>query len=657
MKYALEQIQLHFYQFYKCKKYLYMYLLLLIITCFGSIFFIYAGLDTVHFFSAVIGQFGFFLTMGYCIICYLYFIRYFHIKETIFVITQQRNEYLKYALIMLLILMFIFNICLFVLIVINVFINDQSLYFFKILPISFIMNIFLPQFVSLCIVYLLSNITYSRISYVLFLLFVFISSPYGESFVFNAKPYIPIDQIYYFIRLPFSYFIQNGNVSIDILYGFQNETFKIYIFLFWICVFLSIYQKNIFKKHQKIISFICLSLGFVHLFMAYQPQSLYRPNGQWDKNMYDYHYYIEEGNGVVQNKEEHYKISEYKLNIHIAQQLYVKGSIHLESEVKQKEYVLTLYQKYHVQNLSSSSQIQSYQQNGDYIHIYFQEAIDCADINIEYNGYHDNLYSNYQAILLPGYFAWYPMAGEKILYSDFQTEMVALYGYNATNSIDSAYFDIQLQAHCQTITNLKHNENNHYEGYTNGLTIIGGMVEPINDSLISNRLPLMYNQEEMIKSWKDNYYQTLSRLKTMYGLQTDFLENKKIIVVSNSLTFNVTFGGFSVFQDHLFVSENHLLDTRSVFEYLILKDHHLTLLKEQFMFTTDQPTATEFLSELNMSRGAESEELSEIMVSFQKVRNKVGDENMLKELTQYVIGNTSYQSDIEFLKGVMKKYD
>jgi len=489
------------------------------------------------------------------------------------------------------------------------------------------------------------------------LIFLVISSPYGESFVFTTEPVLPIDTIYYYLRLPFSFFMQNASVSIDYLYGFQNEQFKFFIFLFWISLTITIILVKRHRKHRKILIPIFSWIVVVSLCMSYLPQSMLRPNRQWNKDNYDYTYYITHKNDEMKCEEVPYTITKYKMNYNITNQLYAEGTIHIESQNKQKDFVFTLYQKYKIEKLESTNEIQSYEQVGDYIYITFKDNIKSADISIAYKGYHDRLYSNHQAVLLPGYFAWYPMAGKKILYSDFDAQRIALYGYNATNKIEPAYFDIQVNSQCDIITNLKES-NHHYTGISDGLTMIGGTTKKTKNDLFINYYPgelyIDYQYDEMIKEWQDTYDKMIGQLKNVYFLDTDFLENKKIIVLPSKLTYIATFGEIAIFDDYILMTSDHICDIQSIFRYLIIKDDHLTMLKELFMLSFDKESSKEFLNEFENS--ILINELSPLLKSFSQLHKEIGDETMMKELVQYVIGNSSYKDDESFIEGVRSKY-
>lgn len=658
MSYFIEQLRLQFQQFYKYKLSFYIYIAIHVITITGFAFFICNKVNTVFLISNVYGQFGYFLVAAFLITAFLYFIRYLSIHETILSINKNKNEYLKYAFILFIILLFLYNIEIFILLFINIFRNDGSTYFLQYLPVTFLMNIFLPQFCSLCIVLLLSMLAKHYVSYILLLVFLVITSPYGESFVFTKEPTIPLDTIYYYLRLPFSFFMQNTSVSVDYLYGFQNEQFKLFIFLFWILLTITIILIKRQKKYRKILISILSCITIVSLCMSYLPQSMLRPNRQWNKDNYDYTYYVTHKNDEIKHEDVQYMITKYKMNYTITNQLYAKGTIHLESQNKQKDFVLTLYQKYKIEKLESKNEIRSYKQEGDYIYITFKDNIKSADISIAYKGYHDRLYSNHQAVLLPGYFAWYPMAGKKILYSDFNAQRIALYGYNATNKIEPAYFDIQVNSQCDIITNLSKESNHHYTGISDGLTMIGGTTKKTKNDLFINYYPgelyIDYQYDEMIKEWQDTYDKTISQLKNVYFLDTDFLENKKIIVLPSKLTYSVTFGEISIFDDYILITSDHICDIQSIFRYLIIKDDHLTLLKELFMLSFDRESPKEFLNEFENSVLAE--ESPSLLKKFSQLHKKIGDEKMMKELVQYVIGNHSYKDDESFIEGVRSKY-
>lgn len=651
----LEQLKLTFNYFRKNKLLYYIYIAMVVITVLGILFFTKNSFNTSFLINTFFGQFGFYINTAFFIISFLFFIKYLTIEETIYSIRRE-NTYRKYSLILMLLLSLLYNILVIVLLLINMKSNNLLSYFLYILKSS-LMNIFLPQIIGLFITYLLSFLAKSYTAYLLFIFFIFISSPYGE-LNFSEKPILPFDKVYNFIRMPFSFFIQNGKVSMDTLYGFQNEEFKIYIFLFWILLTLTIISVYYLKKNRKVI-LIALSISTILSFIGiYKPQSTLRFYNNWDKQRYDNNYYLDKD--IEYDNSVPYRISHYDMKFDFDRQLNARGELTLESDIKQKEYVFTLYSKYKIKDISSDKAIESYKRDHDYIYITFKDEISNAIIDIKYEGYHDNLYSNKNAILLPGYFAWYPMAGRVCLYSRFDTHFIALYGYNETNTIDKAYFDIEFNTDCDIITNLEMIDHNHYEGYTNGMTLIGGITKETNDELFINYFPLEvykgYSQYDIVDEWKEKYQRTIKRLQDIYGLDTHFLENKPIIVLPDKLMYRVTFGGLAIFDDHIVFSSNSSFNTTKVFENLIVKNGNMTFLKEMFMLMFDSENSEEFMEyyvnsvlELPVKEAYKIEKLKNL-------RNSINDKDLVKEITDYVIGNSQFKNDDDFLKGMYDKY-
>lgn len=116
----------------------------------------------------------------------------------------------------------------------------------------------------------------------------------------------------------------------------------------------------------------------------------------------------------------------------------------LISKQPQKEFDFTLYRNYKIRSLNSND-LKSYAQNGDFIHIEFNKPIKNTNIEIKYSGYHPNLYSNNQAVVLPGYFAWYPMAGEKQLYCMFENQAIQDMDIIHISEIESVCITYQLK--------------------------------------------------------------------------------------------------------------------------------------------------------------------------------------------------------------------
>lgn len=350
-------------------------------------------------------------------------------------------------------------------------------------------------------------------------------SPYMTILEWFDKPYIPVDTIINIIHLPFTFFIQNGVYSIDSLYGYQNEIYKLWLLLLWFIIFICVYHHYYFKekKQRCIIPIILICIG---CYQIYKPQSVYRHDSKWNGQYADYHYYGMDDNDVVYLDEDiDYMISSYDLNIKITDQLYVDAFLQIHCNQPTNVIVLTLYHNYKIKSLSSN-QLQSYTQDRDFITLTFNENITDIDINLSYQGYNNNLFSNYQAVILPGYFPWYPMAGQKSVYFNNNDVSQINYGYNPYNRIENANFNITIDAPYNIITNL----DNIYSGTSDSLTLVGGCIETASSQII-NYYPLAlsydYTKDDYMEQHQAYIDETIQNFKETFHMDLTDFDNKK----------------------------------------------------------------------------------------------------------------------------------
>lgn len=437
----------------------------------------------------------------------------------------------------------------------------------------------MPQLVMICLTIAISSLENKYYSMILFVLSVLLFSPLTENLVWIEKPLIPIDQIINYISLPFAVFYQNSNWAVDYLYGLQNELYKICADIFWILLSLVIVKrKNIYKSKPRLL---ISSLAVVLLFSSiYIPQSLGRTNEKWDQGRSDINYY-----GVFQSvfynikntgcdykkeKEISYYIDKYDLDVNINHKLNVDANMKLISKQPQKEFDFTLYRNYKIRSLNSND-LKSYAQNGDFIHIEFNKPIKNTNIEIKYSGYHPNLYSNNQAVLLPGYFAWYPMAGEKQLYCMFEKSNNTIYGYNPYIRNRKCMYNVSVKSNYSILCNLVNKNKNIFSGKSDSLTIIGGNQVIKKDNMFENYYPLFLTNEmnyEKFSNTRNNYLNKFEkRIHNTFHIKPIF-ENKKIITIANTIR-NCELGNYAEFDDYLIISNAGFVDNQQIMKYYI----------------------------------------------------------------------------------------
>jgi len=194
-------------------------------------------------------------------------------SEVIKAMMHEKKVYLNNCVVVLAILLILYNVFLISILFITVFKNHELSYLNITYMISYFMNVILPQVISFMLVIMISMINSFKVSSLLLILSILLMSPYMTILEWFDKPYIPVDTIINIIHLPFTFFIQNGVYSIDSLYGYQNEIYKLWLLLLWFIIFICVYHHYYFKekKQRCIIPIILICIG---CYQIYKPQSV-----------------------------------------------------------------------------------------------------------------------------------------------------------------------------------------------------------------------------------------------------------------------------------------------------------------------------------------------------------------------------------------------
>ncbi len=225
------------------------------------------------------------------------------------------------------------------------------------------------------------------------------------------------------------------------------------------------------KTRKYIVPFILIPIS---LFIIYkQPSGIYKPIGclmstEDNSLFYDWSYYMN-NNYEVKDVEADYYIEEYNINMVLKQVLKAEVTLTF-SNATLSEYPMTLYHGYKIENIVDKDGNElEYDRDGDYLKIYSDRG-NMDNITICYKGKSATFYANGNNSFLPGFFPYYPMAGYRpIYYKDYQT-------YNLEQQKDKALYDIEITSSNQMYSNLEEIEHNHFQGISDGCTLISGLM-------------------------------------------------------------------------------------------------------------------------------------------------------------------------------------
>lgn len=502
------------------------------------------------------------------------------------VVELTRKSHFKNTVIYMVSFVLSWNVLLILILLLNASFTMDKLFSIQFVFKSFVFNCMIPEMIMMIVAIMSAKMEKENLGFAIFALFMFLSGPFFESMNWPVKPDKPTDIIIENITKLFHIFYQNGEMSPDVLYGLQIESRRIFIFIFWMILFAGIY---FVKKYKKTIIMV-ISVGAMLLVSipVYKDRSLYRMSMDYKSagysDLYTYGFFDHTLQPYMPPQEADFEVTHYQMDIDIDEKLYVEASIDIESSKPIQQCEFTLYRGYQVKSIQSDF-VNDFQQKDDQIIINFKDAITKCSLDIQYAGYHPKYYSNECAAMLPGYFPWYPMPGEKQIFVDG-------YGMNPYNRVDKCQFDVTISSHYPLVTNLKET-NNQYSGKADSLTIIGGNIDTVSNSNIQNILPLEYieakTKEEYVKHLEENFIQKEKLLKDIYKIDLD-LKNKKVIIAPKDLGRNYKNNQIILFDDYILCSIECLYTDsyQEILEYYITTPQYQGIMKEEMIWAVGE---------------------------------------------------------------------
>lgn len=659
-----------------------------------SIFLILAGAFFVNLgFSGfmllyVIARYNFYLCVFLFIISYYFFSTaiHSHCEVVIDSCMNKRNVWRNSAAIIVGFICAIYNISLIIILLIAALKNDGSHYFVGYFWKDYAYNVLIPQVICIGMSYVFSIvIKYSSIlASMMSLLFILMISPMAELLVWMQKPKgIPYDCIVNIVRLPFEILYQNSDWSPDAQSGLQTEHRRLLIQLIWITLILIVALVHTMNSYLKNVIAIILSMCFIFSVISiYQPCSTYRLKESWNGIYEDYNYYSKySSTQEVETETSDWKASEYILNIDINKLLKVNGTFKVkvkEAKDTKDTFSFTLYHGYNINELVINGEKADYTRQEDLIICNLEKSVSELDVYIEYAGYSNKYYSNSEGVMLPGYFAWYPMPGQKSVYTWYHNDYAGGYGYNVYNRVEPSDFNLNINCDSQIICNLdttisEDKDNQKFSGTSDSITLIGGNVESVEGSVIKNILPLLENNgEDTVAEYEQQYNKMIYNLQTVWGIDSDDLKEKKIIFSSEELSRNNSNNYISVYSNYILLPQSQLSSAEYInykiiesnkksnlanllyYTGMLLNDESLTAKSLVAQLISDSNNRQLSIKELN---GTTDEILKDVSYELEQADKFIGSEKFVKELVQYLLTDNEIDSDYEFFEYLKAKYN
>lgn len=335
---------------------------------------------------------------------------------------------------------------------------------------------------------------------------------------------------------------------IDTQYGISNETLRWNLMLFWIFLFLAAVILAITGKRTKkriLASVLAVILAGVNLYgyllggseitIGPYPDSISR----LDKEYYREH--------EQKEKPAAFTVAGYEMAFSIYRELEGEVKMVIGTPSVDHTYDFTLYRGYQISGVTGQGgQALAYVRDGDYFTVSSKTPL--STITVRYKGHSPSLYSNNQAVLLPGCFPYYPMAGFHRLSRESQGYLPVTNGFRSS-------FAVHVNSIREVFSNLP-KSGNVFSGESDTVSLMGGFISEkiideydvcsltvrgwgivnIDSSYLSD-LQKAINKEE--KKQKSKQHLDLKRYK-IFQTETTF---------TNFAEFDLT----ALLDDHLFI--------------------------------------------------------------------------------------------------------
>jgi len=264
---------------------------------------------------------------------------------------------------------------------------------------------------------------------------------------------------------------------------------------------------------KKRISLICLFFTLLvgSFYFYLRPQSQFVMNNDPRNSLwYDFFHYEDLDVEVI---DANFNVLSFDLEITVRNQLDVVAKIILDEILP--EYRFTLYHRYQISKITN--------ENGDHID-FIQEGDfftgDFFTINnqgnesifvVHYVGYSPTFYSNSQGMMLLGFFPFIPIPGQQLIYDMY------LQTFSRILLEEVAHFDVRINKNLPVFSNLTEISPNHFEGYSNSLTLMSGLLR----STVAEGIKIVYPFLNFLEHNETNFNYTMSEFRETFSYFND----------------------------------------------------------------------------------------------------------------------------------------
>ena len=298
----------------------------------------------------------------------------------------------------------------------------------------------------------------------------------------------------------------------------SNNYFRTLTWCF-ICILIAVFLFG--KKRKTTLAGILavVSLGLLILYICPSGNAYFDDKiTNHDEWTADQSYYK---NYEILEEEAEFAVTEYWMDIKINRQMSAEVTMQLD-ESELERYIFTLYHGYEIRSVRDGSGRElSYDREGDYLTVW-NDTDELEQICITYEGCSRHFYATAQGVLLPSYFAYYPVPGFCSVF-----EYIDGYGEEYTrNRRFYSVYHVTVDAPEELYCSLPDGLDGGYEGYAEGVTLLGSLFV---DCKSVDNCRIIYPTLEYSESEMEVMYRELAEE------HQEFFENRDIFIMPYSM--------------------------------------------------------------------------------------------------------------------------
>ena len=270
----------------------------------------------------------------------------------------------------------------------------------------------------------------------------------------------------------------------DFLYGLPLEDYRWNLDLFWCCVTGGFLAAKLLENRGKAGAILCALLvvaggfQFASFLQMKERDSVVLLDSRQNGTFSGLYTYWECQDPPVESKEEaaSFEVLSYDMTLDIGRCLEAEVTVAVTPSTQGNTYQFTLWYGYEIEAITDGAgNALPYTREGIYVEVTYDCPGSSGQICFRYAGNGSQYYSNDQAINLPGYLPYYPMAGCLDMWNEKQ------HAINVYTDFPEKEFTATIHSDLPLVTNLPKSGEATYNGTAATVSIFGGFLEVVEE--------------------------------------------------------------------------------------------------------------------------------------------------------------------------------